>query len=135
MSRSGYSDDCEQWDLIRWRGAVASAIRGTRGQALLLEMAEVLDSMPNKRLIAEDLVNASGDVCALGAVACARGMNVASINPEDSYAVASAFGIAPALAKEIAFENDDDFAGAWRNETPEHRWIRVRAWVSKQIKP
>ena len=22
MSRSGYSDDCDQWDLIRWRGAV-----------------------------------------------------------------------------------------------------------------
>jgi len=29
MSRSGYTDSCDmdQWDLIRWRGAVASAVR------------------------------------------------------------------------------------------------------------
>ena len=31
MSRSGYEDGLEMWDLIRWRGAVASAIRGKRG--------------------------------------------------------------------------------------------------------
>jgi hypothetical protein len=37
MSRSGYSDDLENWSLIRWRGAVASAIRGRRGQAFLRE--------------------------------------------------------------------------------------------------
>jgi hypothetical protein len=34
MSRSGYSDDIDsaddQWALIRWRGAVKSAIRGAR---------------------------------------------------------------------------------------------------------
>ncbi len=28
MSRSGYNDDGTEWDLIRWRGAVASAVRG-----------------------------------------------------------------------------------------------------------
>lgn len=32
MSRCGYSDDYDQWALIRWRGAVESAIRGKRGQ-------------------------------------------------------------------------------------------------------
>jgi hypothetical protein len=35
MSRSGYSDDYgddEPWQLIMWRGAVASAFRGRRGQ-------------------------------------------------------------------------------------------------------
>ncbi len=35
MSRSGYSDDCEQGDLIRWRAAVNSAIRGKRIDAAL----------------------------------------------------------------------------------------------------
>jgi len=47
MSRSGYSDDCDdQWSLICWRGAVKSAIRGKRGQAFLKEMLAALDALP-----------------------------------------------------------------------------------------
>ena len=42
MSRSGYSDSLENWDLIRWRGQVASAIRGKRGQQLLKELADAM---------------------------------------------------------------------------------------------
>ena len=67
MSRSGYSDECDGWDLIRWRGAVASAIRGQRGQAFLREMLSALDAMPEKRLISEELER-DGEVCAMGAV-------------------------------------------------------------------
>jgi hypothetical protein len=43
MSRSGYVDDVDQKDLAMYRGAVASAIRGKRGQALLREMREAMD--------------------------------------------------------------------------------------------
>ena len=43
MSRSGYTDDVDGWDLIRWRGAVTAAIRGTRGQELLHGLAAALD--------------------------------------------------------------------------------------------
>ena len=33
MSRSGYIDDMDDtWQFIKWRGQVASAIRGARGQ-------------------------------------------------------------------------------------------------------
>lgn len=57
MSRSGYTEDCDDnWQLIRWRGAVASAIRGKRGQAFLRELLAALDAMPEKRLIADALV-------------------------------------------------------------------------------
>lgn len=42
MSRSGYSEELDQWDLIRWRGQVASAIRGKRGQAFLRAMLAAL---------------------------------------------------------------------------------------------
>ena len=39
MSRSGYSEDVDDnWDHIRWRGQVASAIKGKRGQRMLREM-------------------------------------------------------------------------------------------------
>lgn len=44
MSRSGYNDDCDGWALIRWRGAVNSAINGKRGQAFLRELVAALDA-------------------------------------------------------------------------------------------
>ena len=64
MSRSGYSDDCSGRELNLWRGAVESAIRGKRGQAFLREMLVALDAMPEKRLIAGELVTPTGEVCA-----------------------------------------------------------------------
>jgi len=129
MSRSGYNDDCEQWELIRWRGAVKSAIRGKRGQAFLREMLEALDTMPNKRLIAEQL-ESHGEVCAMGCVGLKRGLDMSNIDPEDRAQVAGFFGISPAMAAEIAFENDD---GDWRHNTPEQRWTRMREWVAAQL--
>src|SRR5258707_12751662 len=97
MSRSDYTDDAENgWSLICWRGAVKSAIRGRRGQVFLREMLTVLDNLPNKRLIAKDLAN-EGEVCALGAVALARGIDVSEIEPEDHDTGSNALGIANAM--------------------------------------
>lgn len=132
MSRSGYSDDCDGWSLIRWRGAVESAIRGKRGQALLREMLAALDALPEKRLIAGELVNEGGECCALGAVALRRGLPVTGVDPEDREQVAALFDIAPALAAEIVFENDGDFS--YRKVTPEQRFERMRAWVVANLR-
>ena len=131
MSRSGYDEDCDNWALIRWRGAVEAAIRGKRGQALLKEMAEALDAMPDKRLISDELVTKQGEVCALGAVAKRRCLNVDGIEPYDSRRVAQTFGVAEAMVREIAFINDDDFG---YSDTPENRWKRVRKWVDENLK-
>lgn len=132
MSRSGYSDDCDGWELIRWRGAVQAGIRGVRGQRLLKDLLAALDAMPDKRLIANDL-SRDGCYCALGVVGIARGLPIESIDPHDSRQVAEAFDISEALAKEIVFENDE--GGWYANDTdaPEQRWVRVRAWVKSQI--
>jgi hypothetical protein len=130
MSRSGYSEDCENLGL--WRGAVDRAIRGKRGQAFLREMAAALDAMPVKELVADEVVRDNEHVCALGSVALARGMDVSSLDIDNGESVGGAFGIARALAQEIAFENDDDF-GTRTKETPAQRWRRMRAWVSGQI--
>lgn len=129
MSRSGYSDDCENLSL--WRQAVDRSIRGKRGQAFLREMAAALDAMPVKELIALDLVREDGSVCAIGSVAVARQIDVAAIDANEPQDVADAFGISRALACEIAYENDDH---DWR-ETPEARWTRMRAWVESQLLP
>lgn len=133
MSRSGYSDDSDDpWALIRYRGAVVSATRGKRGQAFFLEMARVLDAMPVKELHA-NLIHEEGAVCAMGAVATARGLDVSKFDPEDSEdteALGKALGIAPCLAREIAYENDD-----CRSETPVERWKRMRDWVNDNLLP
>ena len=133
MSRSGYSNDGELWDLIRWRGAVKAAIRGKRGQAFLAELLAALDAMPARRLIAEFLVCEQGDVCALGAVGKARGLPALDLlDPEEHDLLGNVFGIAPALVAEIEYLNDDD--DGYCTEAPEDRWRRMRAWVVKQIK-
>lgn len=128
MSRSGYSDDIDNWELIKWRGAVASAIRGKRGQALLRDMLDVLDSMESKRLIDDDLIR-EGEVCALGALGLKRGIDMTDMDPYDRKAVAASFDIAPALAAEIMAENDD-----YGPESPEARYGHVHDWVASNIK-
>lgn len=155
MSRSGYSDECDGWALIRWRGAVTSAIRGARGQAMLRELVQALDALPEKSLATDNLETAHGEYCTLGALGRARGMDMTTIDPEDRAAVAEAFGIAEALAAEIMFENDDCGYSAdgrdyfnflvcgpmrkwehhvqlrWRTNPRggQIRWSRMRAWA------
>lgn len=133
MGRSGYDDDVEQWSLIMWRGAVASSLRGRRGQAFLKEMLAAFDALPEKKLIAKELVEPDGAVCALGAVGKARAMDMQKIDAEDHESVAGKFNIAHAMACEIMFENDEG-AGYWSNETPEHRFYRMRRWVESKIR-
>lgn len=129
MSRSGYSEDGDNWAMIRWRGAVNAAIKGKRGQAFLRELIAALDAMPEKKLIAHELEEA-GEFCALGAVGKCRGMDVKSIDPENSEMVAKSFGISEALTREIFFMNDE---ASYRIETPESRWSRMRAWAEGEL--
>lgn len=149
MNRSGYVDDGfdrqeEMWAFIRYRGAVNSAIRGHRGQQLLREMAAALDAMPEKRLIAEELVADNGQCCALGAVALARGLDVSGLNPEEADLVAARFNIAEAMAREIAFINDSAIDPLDQPEArpikeqlkaeERLRWRIVRDWVDRNIR-
>ena len=131
MSRSGYTDDCydDQWQAIMWRGAVASAIRGKRGQAFFRELIDALDAMPERRLIAHDLEK-DGAVCAIGSVGTRRGVEMGKLDPEEPSQIAEAFGIAAPLVREIEWYNDE---GGNSRETPEDRWRRMRAWAEKML--
>jgi hypothetical protein len=140
MSRSGYSDDCDDnWQNIMWRGQVSSAIRGKRGQAFLRELLAALDAMPVKALIRNDLEIQPeafippnvATVCTLGAIGKARGLDMADLDPYDYDKIADTFGIAHQLVQEIEWLNDE--IGPLK-ETPEHRWQRMRDWVAKRIK-
>jgi hypothetical protein len=130
MSRSGYTDDSgNEWDLIKYRGQVASAIRGKRGQAFLRELIEALDALPEKRLTDGQLRDETG-VCAIGAVVVKRGIPVETLAGNGNYRLADALGIAHQLVAEIEFENDE---ATFDVETPERRWQRMRYWAQRHL--
>ncbi|TDV54430.1 hypothetical protein EC919_104166 [Pseudomonas graminis] len=141
MSRSGYSDDCENWSLICWRGAVMSALKGKRGQAFLLELRDAMDAMPAKRLT-KDTLESDGEFCTLGVIGAKRGLDMSSLDAHCRESVSKAFGIAEAMAAEIVFENDErdgdyelqaDGNYKFIRDTPEARWQRMRKWVDGHI--
>ena len=129
MSRSHYHDDLDTLDLGRWRGQVASATRGKRGQRFFTDLLEALDAMPVKRLITHELLQ-DGEVCAIGSLGVHRKIDMSELDPDEPDDVAHVFGIASCLAQEIVYYNDEYFD----RDTPEQRWVRMRAWVAKQIR-
>ena len=135
MSRSGYSEDCDGWALIRWRGAVASGIKGKRGQAFLHDALTALDAMSVKKLTTDSLrEHATGEFCTLGVVGAARGLNLAELEHFGREGIAKAFGISAALASEIMFENDDQDGMGWPSTTPDVRWAKMRNWIVANLK-
>lgn len=127
MSRSGYSDDCENVQL--WRGNVERAIKGKKGQEFFKELLAALDALPSKRLIPHELVSEDGECCALGAVFIARKTDVANVDESEPEEVAAALGIRSMLAQEVAYWNDE----YRRRDTPEERWQRMRTWVEVNL--
>lgn len=133
MGRSGYDDYGDEDPLAygRWRQAVRRALEGRRGQAFLREMADALDAIPEKQLVDSVLVCPDG-CCAMGAVALKRGADTSGVDETERDDVAEFFGIAPAMAAEIAYINDE--GNPLGSESREQRWQRVRDWVARQIK-
>lgn len=151
MSRSGYSDDfgCDdQWSLIMYRGAVNAAIRGKRGQDFLRRLAALLDAMPVKRLAGYDWAREDGVSCALGVALEAEKPELheasKSWDPEDdnnAHLAASALNVAPSLAREIIWLNDEGLGHFMHRpwgfigpiDRDAERWLAVRRWVAENI--
>lgn len=133
MSRSGYSDEYDDGNgaLAMYRGMVASASRGKRGQALFRDILIALNAMPERRLIAHELED-GGAVCAIGAAGRLRGVDMSGLDPDDAETVADRFNIANCLAREVVYMNDEEWT--YPKETPAERYERMRKWVRSQIK-
>jgi hypothetical protein len=129
MSRSGYCDDSEYLEL--YRSAVERALHGRRGQAFLRELADAMDALPGKFLIAGELINEQGACCAIGAVCRARNLDVSGLDYDEPESVGKAIGVARSMAAEIAYMNDE-WAGL--DEAPAQRWERMRKWVASKLK-
>lgn len=131
MIRSGYSDDVDGTELNLYRGTVVMAMRGKRGQRFFRDLVAALDAMPEKRLIAEGFSTEDGEVCALGCLMRARGLEVPVGDGWDADVAADPLDIARCLANETTYENDE--CGR-RGETPEERWVRMRKWAAENIR-
>lgn len=129
MSRSGYSEDGDYAGASLWENVVNRSIKGKRGQAFLRELVTALDAMPNKRLIAAELITETGEVCAIGAVCKARGLDVSHVDADCRYDVGKLVGIAPTMAAEIEYQNDEVRC----SNTPEQRWERMRKWAVDKL--
>lgn len=168
MSRSGYTDDYGDDDPLamgRWRQAVKRSIEGKRGQALLRELLEALDAMPEKRLYRGNFATADGEFCTLGALGAKRGTKMDDLGDEydcDAKLVGQRFGIAPAMAAEIMYMNDEYAVDDWKwidveicgpirphypewgkhtktvrvlnKHAAEERWQQMRKWVASELK-
>ncbi len=165
MSRSGYSDDSE--DPLahgRWRQAVKRALHGQRGQALLSELVQALDAMDDKRLYPGSFATAEGEFCTLGVLGAKRGTKMDDLGDADdcdTALVGQRFGIAPAMAAEIMYMNDEYAVDEWKwveveicgpvrphwpdrgshkrtisvhnDNHPHERWLSMREWATKNL--
>lgn len=96
----------------------------------MLDLEAALEALPDKRLWPDELKTEDGEMCALGVLGEARGLNMDLIDPSEPEDVADAFDIARQLAMEIAWENDESVG---RSETPDKRYERMLAWVKSKI--
>lgn len=166
MSRAGYHEGDGDNDLAvyGWQANVRRCMAGRKGQAFLWEFYQALEAIPARELITRALLNTStGAVCALGAVAVQRKLQIpaefcttgAPDDEPDDYEFAEAmgplFGIKDMLAREVMYENDEQDAPRYvdtgeiiygsyrpgvptRRETPAERWCRMREWVVDHLK-
>lgn len=149
--RINYSED-EDYDgqFNLFQANCRRSINGKAGQKSLRELEAALLALPEKRLIADELENADGEVCAIGAIKKYRGV-VVDADPEDMESVGVELGMPRLVAWKVVCLNDVDIDGRYveaqgpihRHQgrpcvfvpvTPEQRYEQVLAWVRRQIK-
>ena len=154
MSRFGDYDYDEAYNnqALLWWANIERHINGVKGQAVLREIRDILQAMPEKLLINSRLADEKGHVCAVGAVAlarrCAKGesrddvlRDLARRIPEDdtydddgadiTASVGVEVGLKYGLAWALGDANDETY---WK-ATDEERYRLVLNWVESKIKP
>lgn len=138
MSRILYSDDEDfpgQFEL--WQANCERSIQGKKGQTELKALREALLALPEKRLLAHQLYNKQGEVCAIGAYARHKGEDLTQWDPNGDEAnhdeVGAACGMPKLVAWSVVCQNDVCCGNT--KITPEQRYSKMLAWVEEQLSP
>lgn len=131
MSRIGYSTDEDypgQFEL--WQANCRRSLHGKQGQEELRALRDALLELPDKRLIHGLLVDTDGEVCAVGAYAKHKGLDLQKFDPEGATdEVGIEAGMPSLVAWKVVEMNDMEFD----HLTPERRYTQMLEWVSRQI--
>ncbi len=113
-----------------WQGNCKRSLKGKDGQAELKELRAALLALPEKRLIHGSLIDADGEVCAVGAYARYKGLNLSKFDPEsDTDDVGIEAGMPKLVAWKVVEMNDMELD----TETPEKRYEKMLTWVESQL--
>jgi len=135
---------------LLWEANQERCIRGRKGQAALRELEAALLALPEKRLITDELENARGDVCAIGALVRFKGKENPMIGDsfggaEDNLTInadeieratidlAQELGVPRLVALAVVRENDEDHYYYPATITPEQRYERMLKWVQQAL--
>ncbi len=155
MARIDYSEDEDRpGQFALFQANCGRSLRGKAGQRALRDLEAALLALPEPRLIRDQLW-ADGEVCAIGAYAQYKGLDVTNYDPEDeSDAVGVAAGMPRLVAWKVVALNDIELDTVWevadgpiqrghgvyhggvpliREMTPEERYVKVLGWVRKHL--
>jgi hypothetical protein len=130
--RLNYSEDEDYaGQFFLWQANCERSLKGKAGQRELRELREALLALPEKRLIGHLLYDDDGGVCAIGAYGKYKGVDLTKFDPEEGEHedVGRAGGMPRLVAWKVVEMNDMDFD----LETPEERYVKMLAWVEKQL--
>lgn len=132
MSRISYNDEEDypgQFGL--WQANCIRSIQGKQGQEELRALRDALLALPEKRLIHGSLDDEDGGVCAIGAYAKHKGLDLKAFDAEsETDKVGVAAGMPPLVAWRVVEINDMELD---RKVTPAQRYTEMLAWVERQL--
>lgn len=150
--RIGYSEEEDfagQFEL--WQANCQRSLNGKKGQAALRELEAALLALPEKRLIANKMIDADGEVCAIGALAKHKGRDLVAETREQLSAIGIEhfddeidgdgemeeigveLGMPRLVAWKVVCQNDIEIDGYYVTLPGPYRWFQeqqqLRAYV------
>lgn len=159
--RISYSEDEDRpGQFALWQANCRRSLKGKAGQAALRDLEAALLALPDKRLIADRVIDAEGDVCAIGALAKYKGRDLLA-EPNlyedgefdgdgEMEEIGMELGMPRLVAWKVVCRNDVEIDGhyerlpgpaRWYGDypqvyvpiTPEARYEKMLAWVRAQL--
>jgi len=129
--RINYSEDEDfpgQFEL--WQANCERSLRGKRGQQELRELRAALLALPEKRLIHGALEDERGYVCAVGAYAKHKGVELSKFDVDSN---TDDVGIEAGMPRLVAWKVVEMNDLQLDHLTPEQRYEKMFAWVESKL--